>query len=239
MTDNLNEILFYIVVFVANAIQAVTGFAGTLLAMPPSIRLIGVNDAKVILNIITWISCLIISLQNIRYINKKELMKILVYMFLGMIVGIQLFVMLPLSFLLTSYGILVMGIALKNLLIKKTILLPRFLLYLILIAAGIIHGMFVSGGGLLVIYAVSVMKDKREFRATIAPTWVVLNSFLFFDHLNRGYLTKDIVLMILYCILPLFAATYIGNKIHEKINQEVFLKVTYVLLAISGLIIVF
>lgn len=41
----------------------------------------------------------------------------------------------------------------------------------------IIHGMFVSGGALLVIYATQVLKEKEEFRATVAPVWVVLNFF--------------------------------------------------------------
>ena len=38
--------------------------------------------------------------------------------------------------------------------------------------------MFVSGGALLVIYATQVLKEKEEFRATVAPVWVVLNFFL-------------------------------------------------------------
>ena len=42
----------------------------------------------------------------------------------------------------------------------------------ILLAAGMIHGMFVSGGALLVVYATLVLKDKEEFRATVALIWV-------------------------------------------------------------------
>ena len=45
----MRNMIFLLVLFVANVVQAVTGFAGTLLAMPPAMMLIGVHEAKVIL----------------------------------------------------------------------------------------------------------------------------------------------------------------------------------------------
>ena len=47
----IKEILFVIVVFVANIVEGVTGFAGTMLAMPVSMFLVGVEEAKVVLNL--------------------------------------------------------------------------------------------------------------------------------------------------------------------------------------------
>lgn len=37
----MKELLFLLVLFVSNVIQAITGFAGTVLAMPPSVYLLG------------------------------------------------------------------------------------------------------------------------------------------------------------------------------------------------------
>lgn len=73
----MKTILFFIILFAANVIQAVTGFAGTLLAMPVSIQLIGVLEAKVILNIMAFASCLWITVQNRRYIQYKIFGKII------------------------------------------------------------------------------------------------------------------------------------------------------------------
>ncbi len=47
----MQNILFLIVVFLTNIIQCVTGFAGTVLAMPFSVMLIGLAPAKAILNL--------------------------------------------------------------------------------------------------------------------------------------------------------------------------------------------
>lgn len=233
-----NSIIFIIVVLVTNAIQAITGFAGTLLAMPVSMMLIGVNEAKAILNIMAMLSCFWITIKSRKYINFKELGKITAFMFAGMIIGIQLFKLLPLEFLLYAYAVLIIIIALKGLLIKKKISVPSFIMIIVLLAAGIIHGMFVSGGSLLVVYAVSVLKDKNEFRATIAPVWVILNVFMMFDHINSGYFTKEVTILMLVCIIPLFLGVAIGNKMHEKINQSTFMKLTYILLLASGVLLI-
>ena len=41
----MKEALFYLVVLAANIIQGITGFAGTILAMPFSVRLVGMDVA--------------------------------------------------------------------------------------------------------------------------------------------------------------------------------------------------
>lgn len=52
----VNEILVLLILFGANLLQAITGFAGTLISMPPTMKLIGVDEAKALLNAIAQIS---------------------------------------------------------------------------------------------------------------------------------------------------------------------------------------
>ena len=231
----MRTMIFFLVLFAANVIQAITGFAGTLLAMPVSIQLIGVSEAKVILNIMAFVSCLWIAVENRRYIQYKILGKIILWMGSGMIIGIWIFDKVSLDFLLPCYGIFILLIALKKLLIPREIQMPGWLLTGSLLAAGILHGMFVSGGALLVVYASAVIKDKDQFRATVAPVWVILNLFLMISDELHGGMTAEVLKITGLGIIPLFLAIYIGNKIQKKINQSVFLKLTYILLAVSGL----
>lgn len=79
----LEEMLFLLVLFGANVIQGITGFAGTLLAMPASILLIGPDKAKAILNIMAVLSCSIIAVQSLRYVDVRELLKIIAAMLLA------------------------------------------------------------------------------------------------------------------------------------------------------------
>lgn len=230
----LNEILFQIVLFLSNTMQTITGFAGTLLAMPFSIRLVGIGQAKAVLNIFTLIACLVISVQNRAYIRYGILAKMLAGMLVGMAVGVGLFRVVPLDILLKLYALLIIAVALKKMFIKKEIPLPPALMLFVLFAAGIIHGMFLSGGALLVVYAVTVLKDKQEFRATIAPVWVVLNLMLVFSHYREGYYTAECLTSVALSMIALTASIFVGNMLYKHINSEQFLRITYVLLLISG-----
>lgn len=232
----VSNILFLVVLFFANTVQAITGFAGTVLAMPPSAYLIGLDNAKVVLNVMAWISGLLIAVINYQHIRWKELAKIILFMILGMIVGIKICeVVHSDSILLTIYGVIILIIALKNLLFKKEVKIPSAVLLIILILSGIIHGMFVSGGALLVVYAVQVLKDKDEFRATIAPVWLVLNTYMMFSQYRNHLFTGNNINLILISIIPLFAATWIGSRLAQRLNKNIFLNLTYILLIISGL----
>ena len=81
------DILFLIVVFISNIIQSITGFAGTVLAMPFSIMLIGYNTAKPILNVLSIVISLGVIGTNHKHLNKKEFFKIIGIMMVGMVGG--------------------------------------------------------------------------------------------------------------------------------------------------------
>lgn len=232
----LSEILFLIVLFFSNVVQGITGFAGTVLAMPPSACLIGLDNDKVILNVMALISGLLIAIMNYKNIRWKELIKIIIFMIIGMVVGIKICELVNSdNVLLTVYGIVIFIIALKNLILKKEVTVHPSILLIVLLLSGIIHGMFVSGGALLVVYAVQVFKDKDEFRATIAPVWVFLNTYMAFSQYKSGLFTSSNINLILLSIIPLFIATWVGGKLAEKLDKNIFLNLTYILLILSGM----
>ncbi|MFI3257652.1 MAG: sulfite exporter TauE/SafE family protein [Spirochaetales bacterium] len=231
----VTDILFFVVIFVSNIIQAITGFAGTMLAMPAAMLLIGLDNAKAILNVIAIIICTLVVIKDRAYINKKEVIKMTAFMIIGICIGMYLLKIIPTGILLQIYGVLITLIALKKLFIKKEVPLPNLVLIFIIILAGIIHGMFISGGSLLVVYAITVLKDKKEFRATLSLLWIFLNSILLITHINAGYFTQDVRFMTYIAVPIALLSIVIGNKIHHMINQNVFLKITYCLLLISGI----
>lgn len=232
------EWLFLLIFFLSNTIMTVTGFAGTMLAMPASILLLGVEEARFILNVTAILSCVFIAVQQWRYANKWELKKILLVMLIGMAIGTVLYRLIPMSFLLPFYGIVIVLIALKRLLLPATTHLPVWATLAVLVAAGIIHGMFVSGGALLVLYATLVLRDKSEFRATIAATWAVLDPTFFVLNFDLALWSPKNLLLIICTIPPLVLSVYLGNLLHDRINKDLFMKLTYVLLIASGVSII-
>lgn len=235
----LRTALFLLVVLLANIIQGITGFAGTVLAMPASIFLIGIDSAKVILNVLgilvsIWIVC--IAHQHVIW---KEILKAVMLMLIGMTAGIYIYSMLPLSFLLKIYAVFIIIIALKGLLEKEEKSYQEWLLVIIVISAGIIHGMFVSGGPLLMIYLLQKSKDKSSFRANNAVIWIILNSYLAIIHYRSGLFTPDNITMLGLTILPLAIGMIIGNFLHHRISEKNFLTLSYGLLLLSGIALLF
>ena len=228
------EILFLLVVFGANVIQGITGFAGTLLAMPASILLIGPDKAKAILNVMAVLSCAIIVGQSYRQIDVRELGKIIAGMAVGMALGMELYALLPLSFLLPLYGAFIIAVGVRNIAAKKAPSFSRKEAWAVLLGAGIVHGMFVSGGALLVVYAAAAFKDKEVFRSTLSAVWVILNLFLMGKDFLSGIYDHDVLVLTAVSIPPLLAAIYAGTVIHRHMGQAVFMKVSYGLLILSG-----
>lgn len=231
-------IILFFIVFVANILQVLTGFAGTLLAMPFSIDLIGASSAKALLNVIGLILSIYIVVFNYSSINKKEFFKIISIMLFSMFLGTLIYNVVQLDILLLLYGIMIILIAFKKLFISYEFKLNEFMMYLIIFLSGIIHGMFISGGALLVVYASSRFEYKSEFRATLSAVWIVLNFILMIQHILSGYFDKLTITYTIFSIVPALCSVYLGNLIYDKVNEVVFMKITYVLLLISGLSIV-
>lgn len=243
---SLNYILFYVVVLLCNIMHGITGFAGTILAMPFGIMLVGYDVAKPILNVLAIISGVYIFIQRYKKVDWKELAKIVIIMAVGIFGGIfirGLFVGRE-SILYKILGIFVIALSLQGLLksLKKPDPNAKVeekpaspLVNLILVAAGIVHGIFVAGGPLLTSYMTKKIHDKEVFRATISTVWVFLNTLILVSDIQAGLWTASTSIALLITIPFLLLAMYIGSILVAKMSQELFLKITYVLLFVSGI----
>lgn len=240
----LNHILFYLTIFLSNIIQGITGFAGTLLAMPFSLRLVGADIAVPLLNFLGFVSGLYVFLPNRDKVVWGEIKKVVTimipFMFLGVLIRERLMEQQRILYLIL--GVLVIFMAVRGLRDsflkrdekdKKPLSDP--VMNLILILSGIIHGMFVSGGSLLVIYMAERLDDKTAFRSTLSAVWVILNGILLVTQIFSGDITGEVAMNQLIALPVLFLAMYIGSVLFKRMEQRTFLIITYILLIISGI----
>ena len=241
------DILFFIIVFVSNVIQSITGFAGTVLAMPFSLMLVGYNTAKPILNVLGIVISLGVIGTNHKSLNKKEFFKIIAIMPVGMVVGYFVTRQFEISagLLYHLLGVIVLSfmcIGVFNTFSEKyrkrkkeTNSKTDILAYIVLVLAGIVHGMFVCGGPLLVVYASEKMKGRDEFRVTVSAVWAVLNTVILFSDIRDGYFNPKLFVLLGISIVILFGALWVGNMIFRHINKKWFMIITYILMGISGI----
>ena len=244
----MNEFWFYIVILLSHIIQGITGFAGTLLAMPFSLMLVGSAVAVPVLNGLGLLSGAYVYLGNKRDVVRKELLTVLAVMIPGMLLGIWLRGLLASrgNALFITLGAIVLVIAARGLydiFVRKGNGMPtsRFpaVRWAMLILAGIVHGMFVCGGPLLIGYLAERFDDKAQFRATLGTSWLFLNGLLLITQIIAGDWNGELLRMMLIAAPVLFASMFIGGRLYKHMSQRFFMILTYVLLVISGVTLFF
>ena len=242
----MTYIVFYVLITLCNIIHGITGFAGTVLAMPFSIMLVGYTTAKPVLNWLGLVAGIYVFIGNHKHVNWKELKKIVLVMAAGILCGSFLK-----GFFLGTSREKVMYIALGLFIIYLSVngLIKVFkpkkevdkavksssLTNLLLAAAGLVHGIFVSGGPLLIGYLTSRgVTDKVSFRATISTCWVFLNGLILATELIGGDWSMQLASTALIATPFMLVGMFVGGKLCARMSQQLFLKLTYVLLFISG-----
>ena len=224
--------VFFLVILLSNIIQGITGFAGTILAMPPSLMLVGYDTAKPVLNVLGLLSGIYVFAGHRKHVCWGELKKIVAVMAAGIVGGIFLkgFFAGRERVLYALLGLFVVCLSLQGLhklwrdwlgtqadatagaeaaeakaaagaktaeakaaAEGKAAGPDQAGLYLLLGLAGIVHGIFVSGGPLLIGYLTKRIQDKVSFRATISTVWVVLNTIILLDDIRSGLWNPELV----------------------------------------------
>jgi hypothetical protein len=104
-----------------------------------------------------------------------------------------------------------------------------------LVAGGIIHGIFVSGGPLVVYVAGRIIPQKANFRSTLAALWMVLNlvltaSYIVTGRLNLSSLSSSAMLLpvVILCIV-------LGEHLHNIVDEYKFRIIVFILLFFAGI----
>lgn len=98
-----------------------------------------------------------------------------------------------------------------------------------------VHGMFVCGRPLLIGYLSKTIKNKVSFRATISTVWILLNSIILIDDIRVGLWNPGLIRTQLITVPFMITGMVVGSKLYKHMSQQVFIKLTYVLLFISGI----
>lgn len=243
---DLKKIFFLLVVLLANIIQGITGFAGTVLAMPPSVLLVGMDTAKPILNALGLLSGIWVAVTQRKHIKTKEFIKVTAVMAAGLFVG-----MFVRGFFADQTKLMHLILGVVVVMIGAVGLFHSFFPHkhdpdrkphphhsvsggAYLVAAGVFHGLFVCGGPLMVAYLQGKLPDKNEFRATVSCVWIVLNSILLIDDLRLGNWHAETAKLMLPAVAVLAVGMVLGGVLANKMSRRAFMRLTFVLLIVSG-----
>lgn len=226
-------IVFALIVLIANIIQGITGFAGTILAMPFSLLTEGPGIAIPALNFFGLLAGILVVAKHWKDLDWKEFSKIILCALPSMLAGIVIQKQMAshAEVMYKMLGILVIVIAVCGM---KNIQFGKHREWMIL-ASGVVHGMYVCGGPLLTGYLTTRIHEKQKFRATISAVWILLNGMLMISEARQGMWKAASIRATALTTPFLVAGMFIGGRLAEKMSRETFMKITYILLIIAGI----
>lgn len=107
---------------------------------------------------------------------------------------------------------------------------PPLLERLALIAGGIAHGAFATGGPLAVYVAGRVVEDKAALRSTLSVLWLVLNGALIGGYLVRGVIGVKTLVIGAALVPGLLVGLVIGEWAHRRLPLRAYRTGVFVLL---------
>jgi len=229
------EFLFFLVILFGVFLQTSVGF-GTVVTMPLGILLMGMGVTKPVVTFIALLTGLSVLVKEYKHINWRELAKMSGVMLVGVLVAQWVSDRVKMNYLLVLYGAVVIGIGLKKLFWPTTRSASKVVRNLALAIAGIMQGLFVSGGSFLAVYAVDRMPEKQELRATNNALWAILNTVMLTLYLTGGQVDRKVLIMGAIAVIPMILGVWLGNVFISRIKQQTFLKLVYIILIASGIV---
>lgn len=232
-----------LVVFITHTLEAVTGFGCSVLAMPFVTALLGIRMGVMVITVLAWILAFYFAVVKFRDIDWKQYGIITAFMLLGLPIGMYLFRRVDSSDLKMVLAIFILAVSAYQLVqlgrnirtkapLKAKAALPY---YLLLIAGGIIHGIFSSGGPLVVLYASRQLQDKGKFRATLCLLWTTLNTIIIATYFIEGSFTTPIAKTTALLVPFVLVGIVAGEKIHNKVNERTFSLIVFGMLFLTAI----
>lgn len=146
----------------------------------------------------------------------------------------------PNSALQLALGVFLIALSIYFIFISKKVSLKHDMKNGLIAGAlgGIMSSLFGVGGPPASLYYSSAYDDKEVYLATIQTYFLVTNIYSTTVRMINGVVTKEVLLAVVAGVFGMLAGTYIGKKIFDRIDANTMRKATYVLMAVSGVILV-
>ncbi|MBI4518440.1 MAG: sulfite exporter TauE/SafE family protein [Deltaproteobacteria bacterium] len=232
-----------VIILVAFTTEAATGFGSTVIAVTLGLHLFPIQSLLPLLVPLNQILTAYIVYRHHQHIAYGLLLRgILPVMAIGLVAGLALFHLVSNEALRVLFGLFVVAVAARELLALLSAsapearpLLPAAARNAGVLAAGVAHGLFASGGPLLVYVLGRSNLDKRTFRSTLAVVWLTLNMVLTAVYFSTGRINAD-TLSALGLLLPaVMLSIVLGEWVHPRLDEQRFRLAVFGLLVFAGL----
>ncbi len=236
----MNLLLLGCILVIAHIAETTLGFGATLIALALGVHIVPLETLIPVLVILALLQSVWLVARWFRHIEWRILLRhILPAAGLGIPIGIWcrgLADESQLRMILGAFIVVVSSVELVRLFSGK-LLGGEFRWYYripLLGAGGIFHGLFATGGPLIVYYAGRQLRTQASFRATLSMLWLVLNTVLLITFCISAQIGAETIKMTATVLPGLVAGIVLGSLV--RVQELTFRKITYGLLLVSGLV---
>ena len=235
-------VLFGVVAFAAYATQTMSGFGGMIICVTFGAHLYPIPDVLTLMVPLSLGQLGYIAIRHRGDIDWSLLTRrILPLMGVGLAAGIWLADQIAGPEMRTAFGLLVIILSARELYVlgirreRAGRDAGSLGFRALLVSSGIVHGVYATGGPVLV-YAVSRQgMGKRVFRSTLTAVWLTLNLVLTLRYALEGRFDAEVgwKLLVLFPAIPL--GVWCGEALHARVSERTFRLVVFSLLSAAGL----
>ena len=226
-----------LIVVLAYTVFGLTGFGSSITAMPLLAHFFPLRYAVPLMLLLDLCATTLLGLKNRRAVDRRELLRLIPYMLLGMLLGVTLLVNAPeraLLFLLGSFVLVYAGWSLlfqrganKEIAVGWAAPLG--------VAGGVFTALFGTGGPLYVVYLAGRLPDKSALRATIGVLIFVggISRLALFS--TAGLYAQPSLLLLGAMLLPCaLLGLAIGTHLHQRLPAQRVVQAVWIILILGG-----
>jgi uncharacterized membrane protein YfcA len=229
------------IVFVAFVVEAAVGFGATVITVTLAAQFLPLDATLASFIPLNLALSMVIVGRNLRFVDWRLLLGfVLPLAGVGLAGGLALFELRRTEALRLAFALFVVALSSVELArATRAAAAPAPparapLVVANVILGGFIHGLFGTGGPMLVWACGRMLGDKSRFRATLAVVWMVLNSALVVSYARLGTLGAESGSRSLFLLPSLAIALVVGERLHRRLEGRRFLLALWLLLLLAG-----
>lgn len=230
--------IFLLVVLIAYVIKGATGFGENMLMIPLLLLFYDIKFVLPIILILVLFADIYLIYKFHKAIDKKLLRIFAISSIGGIIIGSWLLNILSGETIKVIFAVFVIIFSLKNLFAKSNSDEKKSIDIVPASAAGfgggLLSGFIGVGGPPLVMYVDHLNLKKAVFRATLVATFFVFDIQRLITYAYSGLVATDTIKYSIYLIPSMIVGSFVGMKLHSRINEVHFKKVVSVILLFAG-----
>jgi uncharacterized membrane protein YfcA len=227
--------LLALIALAAFTTESAIGFGATVIMVSVGAQLVPLDvvlPAWVPLNLAMSAFLVLRNRQHIAW--RFLLVEIVPLVAIGTATGLALFHLPNKTLFAAILGVFVVALALFQLLRPATRPLTRAWQFAFLAIGGITHGLFGTGGPMIVYVARRRLPDAAAFRATLCILWLVLNLGLVANYLALGLFTRTTSTYSVLIAAAIVPGVFLGNKLHHALPARTFERGVWLVLLVAG-----